>query len=127
MLMPKEDHNRLLSRLIKDMEKADKSPEKRVRLFISASILDDTDFLKLIEECGGNVIADDMPMGSRYFYGLVDSKDTLIHALAKRYLTKIACPRKMLPDDRLAFSLSRMEGAKISGTGWSNLSCWSVA
>lgn len=116
MLMPKEEHSRLLSRLIKDMEKVDKAPEKRVQLFISASILDDTDFLELIEECGGNVIADDMPMGSRYFHGLVDTKDKPLHALAERYLTKIACPRKMLPAERLAFSLGKMEGANIAGT-----------
>ena len=115
MLMPKEEHNRLLSRLIKEMEKAEKPPEKSVKLFISASILDDTDFLELVEECGGNVIADDMPMGSRYFYGLVDTKDEPIHALAERYLTKVACPRKMLPADRLAFSISRMDGVKVNG------------
>lgn len=116
MLMPKEEHNRLLSHLIKEIETADIPSKKRVRLFISASILDDTDFLKLIEECGGNVIADDMPMGSRYFYGLVNSQDEPLHALAERYLTKVACPRKMLPAERLAFSLSRMEGANVVGT-----------
>ena len=116
MLMPKEAHNRLLSRVLTDMEKAEKVSDKRVKLFISASILDNTEFLKLIEECGGNVIADDMPMGSRYFYGLVNSESKPLHALAERYLTKIACPRKMLPADRLAFALGRMEGANINGT-----------
>jgi len=115
MLMPKEAHNRLLSRVLADIEKADKVSDKRVNLFISASILDDTDFLRLIEECGGNVIADDMPMGSRYFFGMVNSEDKPLHALAERYLTKIACPRKMLPADRLAFSFGRMEGANING------------
>lgn len=116
MLMLKEDHNKLLSRLIEELEKADKIPDERINLFIAASILDDIDFLKLIEECGGNVIADDMPMGSRYFYGLVNADDEPLHALAERYLTKIACPRKMLPADRLAFSLSRMDGAVVKGT-----------
>lgn len=116
MLMPKEEHNQLLARLLKDLDKTGKKAGNGTNLFISASILDDTEFLELIEECGGNVVADDMPMGSRYFYGLVDTKDEPLHALAERYLTKIACPRKMLPADRLAFSLSRMEGAKIKGT-----------
>jgi benzoyl-CoA reductase subunit C len=116
MLMPKEEHNLLLTRLIKDIEKTTPATGKGVNLFISASILDDIEFLELIEECGGNVVTDDMPMGSRYFYGLVDSKDDPIHALAERYLTKIACPRKMLPAERLAFSVSRMENAHINGT-----------
>lgn len=116
MLMPKEKHNELLSTLIKELEKTTKASKNGVNLFISASVLDDTEFLELVEECGGNIIADDMPMGSRYFYGLVDTKGEPLHALAERYLTKIACPRKMLPADRLEFSLSRMEGTKISGT-----------
>jgi benzoyl-CoA reductase subunit C len=116
MLMPKEEHNKILSSLIKDLETIQVKPDHRVNLFISASILDDIEFLELIEECGGNVVADDMPMGSRYFYGVVNTNDDLLHSLAERYLTKIACPRKMLPADRLAYSLSRMDGAKVKGT-----------
>lgn len=116
MLMPKEEHNRLLAQLLEQIEDRDDAPEPGVRLFISASILDDTDFLQLIEECGGMVVADDMPMGSRYFSSLVDSGDEPLRALADRYLNKIACPRKMLPDERLAFAASMMNGADVKGT-----------
>jgi benzoyl-CoA reductase/2-hydroxyglutaryl-CoA dehydratase subunit BcrC/BadD/HgdB len=62
------------------------------------------------------VVADDMPMGSRYFYGSVDSTGDALHALADRYLNKIACPRKMLPDERLAFVDSMMKDADVRGT-----------
>jgi benzoyl-CoA reductase subunit C len=116
MLMPKEKHNELLSSLLNELDKSPKASEDGVNIFISASVLDDTEFLELVEECGGNVVADDMPMGSRYFHGLVNTEDEPLHALAERYLTKIACPRKMSPADRLAFSLSKMEGIKINGT-----------
>jgi len=114
MLMPKEEHNRLLSQLLKDIEKRH-GDNSRVRLFISASILDDIDFLELVEECGGTVVADDMPFGSRYFFGNVSLDGDLLRALAERYLTKIACPRKMLPADRLAFSMAKLAGAEVSG------------
>ena len=116
MLMPKEQHNQLLAQLLERIEDRDDPPKQEVRLFISASILDDTDFLQLIEECGGIVVADDMPMGSRYFFGSVDSKDAPLHALADRYLNKIACPRKMLPDERLAFAGRMMKEADVKGT-----------
>jgi len=116
MLMPKEEHNRLLNQLLEQVEQRNDSPGDGIRLFVSASILDDTDFLELIEECGGMVVADDMPMGSRYFYGLVDSSDDPLRALADRYLNKIACPRKMLPEERLAFAAEIMNGANVRGT-----------
>ncbi|MFH0769393.1 MAG: 2-hydroxyacyl-CoA dehydratase family protein [Chloroflexota bacterium] len=115
MLMPKEEHNRQLAQLLQQIENRNDSPEQGVRLFVSASILDSTDFLQLIEECGGNVVADDMPMGSRYFSGSVDLSDDPLHALADRYLNKIACPRKMLPDARLAFVTNMMKEADVKG------------
>jgi len=115
MLMPKEEHNRLLTQLLELIQHRDDPPKQGVRLFISASILDDSDFLRLIEECGGSVVADDMPMGSRYFSSSVDTHDEPFHALADRYLNRIACPRKMLPDDRLAFTTRMMKGADVKG------------
>ena len=115
MLMPKEEHNRMLSQLLERIEGRDDPPQQEVRLFISASMLDDTDFLQLIEECGGIVVADDMPMGSRYFFGPVDSGGNHLYALADRYLNKVACPRKMLPDERLAFSAKMMQDTDVKG------------
>ena len=115
MLMPKEEHNRLLAQLLEGIEDRDDAPQQEVRLFISASVLDDTDFLQLVEECGGIVVADDMPMGSRYFFGPVDSSDEPLHALADRYLNKIACPRKMLPDQRLDFTSKMMQDTDVKG------------
>jgi len=115
MLMPKEEHNRLLGQLLEQIEARIDPPEQKARLFISASILGDTDFLQLIEECGGIVVADDMPMGSRYFFGSVDSTDNPLRALADRYLNRIACPRKMLPEERLAFAIKIMKEADARG------------
>jgi benzoyl-CoA reductase subunit C len=115
MLMPKELHNWLLGQFLEWVQKRDDPPKSGVRLFLSASVLDDTDFVQLIEECGGNVVADDMPMGSRYFSGAVAQNRNPFQALADRYLNKIACPRKMLPDERLAFADRMMRGAKVKG------------
>jgi len=115
MLMPKEQHNRLLTQLLERIEDRDDPPTPGVRLFLSASILDDTGFLQLVEECGGTVVADDMPMGSRYFFGSVDVSDHPLDALADRYLNKIACPRKMLPDDRLALALNMIKENDVKG------------
>ena len=115
MLMPKEEHNRLLAGLLDNIGNRGDAPQAGVRLFLSASILDNTSFLGQVEECGGMVVADDMPSGSRYFTGLVNERERPLHALADRYLNKVACPRKMLPEERLAFVSAILNGADVKG------------
>ncbi len=115
MLMPKELHNWMLQVYLDKIQSRDDPPKPGVRLFISASILDDSDFVEIIEECGGNIVADDMPMGSRYFFGGVASNTSPLRALADRYLNKIACPRKMLPEERLTFATKMMREGNIKG------------
>jgi len=115
MLMPREEHNRRLAAFLDTAASRKDLPASGVRLFLSASILDSTSFIEQVEECGGSVVADDMPSGSRYFAGLVDERDHPLHALADRYLNKVACPRKLLPEERLAFVTDMLEGADVKG------------
>ena len=120
MLMPKEEHNQLMSRYLEEVRQRSPATDG-VRIFISASMLDDTDFLELIEECGGSIVADDMPMGSRYFFHSVDSAEEPLLALAQRYLNRIPCPRKMLPQDRYHYIQETMAGFDVQGAIIHNL------
>jgi len=115
MLMPRQEYNRRLASLLDSIGNRQDTPPPGVRLFLSASILDNDGFLQQVEECGGMVVADDMPAGSRYFTGLVNEHDRPLHALADRYLNKVACPRKLLPEERLAFVSEMLEGADVRG------------
>jgi len=120
MLMPKEEHNQFIDQCLE--EASQRHPAGRgVRLFVSASMLDNTDFFQLIEDCGGSVVADDMPTGSRYFFYPVDSEAEPIKALAQRYLARVPCPRKMLPQARYQYVTETMAGAKIQGAIIHNL------
>lgn len=121
MLMPKEKHNQLLARLLKEVRERKDPPREGVRLFVSASMLDDPDFFETIEECGGSIVADDMPTGSRYFFHAVNSNTAPLPALAERYLSRIPCPRKMLPQDRFNYIQEVMQGAQAKGVIIHNL------
>ena len=93
-----------------------------ILLDASASMLDENDFVRLIEESGGRVVADDMPAGTRYFQADVDEDDPdPLRALARRYLEEIACPRKMLPEAHLAHMLDLLEGTGARGVVIHNL------
>lgn len=120
MLMPKEEHNQLMDQCLEEAGQRH-TVDDGVRLFVSASMLDDTDFFQLIEDCGGRVIADDMPMGSRYFFYSVDDEAEPLEALAERYLTRIPCPRKMLPQARYQYITQTMAGADVQGVIIHNL------
>ena len=120
MLMPKEEHNQLVSHYLEEASQRNAAGDGG-RLLVSASMLDDTDFFQLIEDCGGQVVADDMPTGTRYFYYSVDGGAEPLQALAQRYLAQIPCPRKMLPGARLQYVDQTMSGADVQGAIIHNL------
>ncbi len=121
MLMPKEKHNQRLTQLLDQIPSRNDALSQSVRLFVSASMLDNTELFRLIEDCDGNVVADDIPTGSRYFYYSVDSDKEPFYALAERYVNKIPCPRKMLVKTRLNYIDEVMNGADIKGVVIHNL------
>lgn len=93
MIMPKEEYNALLEDFLKQVSPSKAGTDHRVRLMVLGSELDTSDYLKLIEESGALIVADDLCIGSRYFWNLVKPEPDPIRALAYRYLTNAPCPR----------------------------------
>lgn len=120
MLLPKEEHSQLAAHHLEEVGQR-RPAQEGVRLFVSASMLDNTDFFQLIEDCGGSVVADDTPIGSRYFFYPVDGDAEPLKALAQRYLERIPCPRKMLPQARYQYIEETMAGAEVQGAIIHNL------
>ena len=69
MLMPKEEHNKLLELLLPELESREPVLKGKVRLFLSGSLCQapKIDYLNLIEEEGGMIVDDDIFTGYRYF------------------------------------------------------------
>lgn len=99
---PKEAFNSRLKALLPELEGRVAAPEHRKRLFLYGSELDDPEWVKVIEEQGGLVVADGLCFGARMFWDLVDESREPMEALAKRYYERWSCPRVMDPDDRQA-------------------------
>lgn len=114
MLMPKEEH---VQRMLEQLQEASTSEPLAdgVRVFLSASMLDDTDLVEVIEQCGGRVVADDMPAGTRYFYSPVKPQSDPLRALAERYLNDVPCPRKVLPQERFEHIKRMLSGSRAAG------------
>ena len=92
--MPVEAFNELLSITIEDVESRQGHPEqKAVRLLIYGSEIGDASLIELIEECGANVVIDDLCWGTRNFWHDVEISEDPFDGLAEHYLGDITCPR----------------------------------
>ena len=103
--------------------------EGRARLMVIGSALDNPEYLKVIEEKGGVIVADDLCFGERNFGAqlVVDDADVL-GSIAKYYLTRNTCPRAL--DNRPSIHKEIIEKAKAYGVQgviyqkMQNCECW---
>jgi len=91
MLMPKEEHNRLLEKLLRKLEVREWGIQGRTKVVIYGGLCQTVQFdlLDLIEELGMVVVDDDLYVGTRYYVNEVQLNDRPILGLADRYLKRI--------------------------------------
>lgn len=117
MVMPKEEHSELLTKLLEGLSKEKKPADGKVKLVLSGDFCDipSFEFLDLIEELGGAIVDDDVYVGRRYFNTPVKESPNPIESLAQRYLEDIPCPTKHNPSDgwgKFLIQLARESEAK---------------
>jgi benzoyl-CoA reductase/2-hydroxyglutaryl-CoA dehydratase subunit BcrC/BadD/HgdB len=101
LILPRERYNPMLKTLLGELKvkKPDNDLSDRPRILIMGSELDDSDYLKIYEDLGANLVADDVCIGSRYFWTLVkEETGNPMDALTDRYLRGQTCPRMMGSD-----------------------------
>jgi bcr-type benzoyl-CoA reductase subunit C len=92
--LPIGEFNTLLDQVLAEIGKRKKSHlNKGPRIFIDGACLDNIELIKLVEELGGNVVADTICNGARDYFPRTDEGGDPIHALAHRYLDKVNCPK----------------------------------
>lgn len=98
MSLPAKEYNELLESIIPEIAARKEIPrEKKPRILIYGSEIDDTGFIELIEQCGADIVMDDLCTGTRQFWHDVEPGDDPLEALAIHYLMKIPCPRTYKP------------------------------
>jgi len=92
--LPIGEFNTLLDQFLAEIGRRKKSPLKKgPRIFIDGACLDNIELINLVEELGGNVVADTICNGARDYFPKTDVGGDPIDALAHRYLNKINCPK----------------------------------
>ncbi|MDD5094587.1 MAG: 2-hydroxyacyl-CoA dehydratase family protein [Dehalococcoidia bacterium] len=93
MSLPPEEANDLIKDVIKEVKAGAKGPGKAgARLMIYGCEIDDAAFMNLVEGSGANVVADDLCIGTRFFWEDVPVTADPLDGLAKRYM-ELRCPR----------------------------------
>jgi len=92
--LPVGEANTLFDQVSAEIGRRKKSPlQGGPRIFIDGACLDNIEIIKLVEELGGNVVADTICNGARDYFPRTDVGGDPMDALAHRYLDKINCPK----------------------------------
>jgi bcr-type benzoyl-CoA reductase subunit C len=92
--LPIHEANTLLDQVLGEIGRRQNSPLKKgPRLLMDGACLDNIELIKLVEEIGGNVVADTLCNGARDSLPKTDVGGDPIDALAHRYLEKVNCPK----------------------------------
>lgn len=92
--LPIEEANLLFDQVLEEVKDRKESPlQKGPRILIDGACLDNIGLIRLVEELGGNVVADTICNGARDFFPKTDEGGNPIDQLARRYLDKLNCPK----------------------------------
>jgi benzoyl-CoA reductase subunit C len=93
MHMPVDDGNRLLTEVIQEVKERDNVQEKKSRLMIWGSLIDNAAFTELIESSGLNIVIEDTAIGARPFWHDIQETADPLEGVAEHYLKEVLCPR----------------------------------
>ncbi len=115
VIMPKERHNEMLRDLLDRLPDRNPPSEQKVRLMLAGNTFENIEMIQVIEQSGGEVVIDDLDIGTRYYGGTVDESNEPLKAIAERYLRKIPCPCKHPAGPRLERMLEMAHTYRVKG------------
>ena len=114
-LLPKEEYIGRLEALLSQLEATSATTGDKYRLILTGSEMDDSRFVRLIEEGDAVVVGDDLCTGSKYYWNLTEESGDPLYALAQRYLSRPPCPRMHHTDQRISHTIDLAKKHKADG------------
>lgn len=113
---PRIETNRLLKDLLAEAENRQGISDYAARLMVIGGACDSADFIDVIEDLGGLVVADTLCFGSRYFWQPVESDGNPMSSLATAYLNQPPCAGMVGGErERLDFALDMAKQFRVDG------------
>ena len=112
----KDTSLKMLESKLKEFKQKKPLPTNNIKkILLTGSDLDDTEFIKFIENLGLFVVIDDLCVGTKYFWTNVDEKEEPIEALAKYHLSKPIYSTKFPSYERFEVIKRLAEDYKVDG------------
>lgn len=128
LLMPKDEHAAVLKDYLDELESKQHHSPEGVRIYLSGSAMDsvNADIYKVIEESGGQVVSDDLCVGTRSLWYPINEEIPPMEAIARRSLGT-ACPRSTvthpIPENRWAHIVNTTKDFNVEGAIFYVLKC----
>ena len=117
MLMPKNEHNQILTNVLVEMESSpvDSDSVSPKRVFLSGMTAVPFEIFQWMDEMGIFASDDDLAVGSRYFSYEVDGEGDPLAGLAESYFRRIPNALVEGKEDRLSYILKKVEDHDLEG------------
>jgi benzoyl-CoA reductase/2-hydroxyglutaryl-CoA dehydratase subunit BcrC/BadD/HgdB len=84
--MPREQYNELLEQLLDEIGRSGREIKKGKRLMIAGNDIHNSNWIDAIEAMDAVVVTDEMNIGSRYFWGKVNTSLPPMEGIARHYM-----------------------------------------
>ncbi|MFO8102031.1 MAG: 2-hydroxyacyl-CoA dehydratase family protein [Dehalococcoidia bacterium] len=115
--IPREKYNSMLKELLEELKSAEGIKDYKFRLMIAGGILDDPEYMNIVEDHGGLVVTDYLCFGTRLFLVDIDEEGDPIEAIARYQVQqRPTCPRTYGDQPRRAqFMRDLIKDFKVDG------------
>ena len=127
-VLPKGQANALLTQLLGEVRAREAPDSVGPRLLITGSIMDDPALIRLVEEQGAVVVADDLCTTTKYFWHEVEQHEDCIEALYRFENRRPLCACTHPAEARLEYLLELIDEFAAEGVIYFNLKyCYPLA
>ncbi|MBW2650575.1 MAG: 2-hydroxyacyl-CoA dehydratase [Deltaproteobacteria bacterium] len=105
----------MLERLLKDMKQVENHNPGGVPVLVSGSLVEEPRVLSILEESGGNIVADDMCTGYRHFCPPAGEGTDALECIIDRYIKRFPCPARTRAIHRMPLLMDLMQCSGARG------------
>jgi benzoyl-CoA reductase subunit C len=121
LVMPKDMHNEMLKKILAELSETKPTGQPKPRVMVSAFIFEEsattrTNFVRMVEDKGCDVVSDDLPWSPRYFWQemKLDGED-LMKVLVDHYVGKIPIAYKVSHEYRAKLAVEEALKSRVKG------------
>ena len=120
-LMPKDEANKVLRQAIDELKAGGAGAVEGPRILITGSIIDNPDLIRMVEECGAAVVADDICTSAKLFWHDMSTNGNPIEAIYNYNNNRCVCACMHPSDARYDYLWGMVKDFNVDGVIYFNM------